>query len=107
FDLCVEFPAPSVDGVLAVADAYREVGMRAVVAPMVSDRTLYEALPGLIDTVPEPLRARVAAMRAMPVRTILDVSREIARRWPYDRTRLRPALGPTIPLHCSDELLRG
>ena len=106
FDLCVEFPGPSVEGTLAVADAYREVGMRAVVAPMVSDRTLYEALPGLIEAVPEPLRARAMAMRAAPARTILDVSREIARRWPYDRTRLRPALGPTIPLHCSDELLR-
>jgi 5-methylthioadenosine/S-adenosylhomocysteine deaminase len=107
FDLCVEFPAPSVDGVLAVADAYREVGMRAVVAPMVSDRTLYEALPGLIDAIPEPLRARAAAMRAAPGRAILDVCREVARRWPFDRAQLRPALGPTIPLHCSDELLEG
>jgi 5-methylthioadenosine/S-adenosylhomocysteine deaminase len=106
-DLCVEFPGPSVDGILAVAHAYGEVGMRAVVAPMVSDRTLYEAVPGLIDAVPEPLRGRVAAMRAAPARTILDVSREIARRWPFDRAQLRPALGPTIPLHCSDELLEG
>jgi guanine deaminase len=107
FDLFVEFPGPSVEGVLAVADAYREVGLRAVVAPMVSDRTLYEALPGLLDAFPEPLRARAAALAAAPARTVLETCREVARRWPFDRAGQRPALGPTIPLHCSDELLAG
>src|SRR5262245_46244687 len=40
FDLFVEVPAPTVEGVLAVADGYRLVGLRAVVAPMISDLTL-------------------------------------------------------------------
>jgi cytosine/adenosine deaminase-related metal-dependent hydrolase len=39
YDLFVEIPAPSREGLEAVASAYREVGMRAVVAPMLSVRT--------------------------------------------------------------------
>src|SRR5262249_1628179 len=57
YDLCVEFPAPSPEGLDAVADAYATVGMRAVVAPMMADRTLYEALPGLIESLPPPYRS--------------------------------------------------
>ncbi|HEY0911559.1 MAG TPA: amidohydrolase family protein, partial [Bradyrhizobium sp.] len=46
FDLTVEFPGPSREGISAVARAYRDAGMRAVVAPMIADRTIYQALPG-------------------------------------------------------------
>ena len=48
YDLFVEFPVPSVEGVFAVAEGYREVGLRAVVAPMISDRTC------LLYTSPSP-----------------------------------------------------
>jgi len=46
YDLFVEYPVPSREGMDAVASAYAEIGMRAVVAPMMADRTLYQALPG-------------------------------------------------------------
>jgi len=39
-------PAPTPEGVDAVGRAYADVGLRAVIAPMVADRTLYEAIPG-------------------------------------------------------------
>jgi len=39
FDLTVELPRPSHEGISAVARAYRDAGMRAVVAPMIADRT--------------------------------------------------------------------
>ncbi|MCI0546167.1 MAG: amidohydrolase family protein [Candidatus Rokubacteria bacterium] len=107
FDLFVEFPIPTADGVLAVAEGYREVGIRAVVAPMISDRTLYEAIPGLLDAFPEGERERLRRMQAAPTETSLAVCAEVLRRWPFDRARLRPGLGPTIPLHCSDALLTG
>lgn len=42
-DLFVEYPVPSTEGVDAVARAYRDVGMRAVIAPMMADHTLYQA----------------------------------------------------------------
>ena len=107
FDLFVEFPLPTVDGVFAVAEGYRDVGLRAVVAPMVSDRTLYAAIPGMLDAFPESERARLQALQAAPTQAVLAACTEVLRRWPFDRAQLRPGLGPTIPLHCSDELLTG
>jgi cytosine/adenosine deaminase-related metal-dependent hydrolase len=106
YDMFVEFPAPSLDGVHAVARAYSDVGMRAVVAPMMADRTFYQALPGLLDAIPAPARAAVEALRATPYETSLATCREVLKSWPFDRDRVRPALGPTIPMHCSDEFLR-
>src|SRR6478672_1245802 len=43
YDLFVEFPLPTEDGIAAVAEAYAQAGMRAVIAPMMADMTLYEA----------------------------------------------------------------
>ncbi len=50
YDLYYEFPMPTAEGLDAVAEAYAGVGMRAVVAPMVADKTVYEAIPGLYDS---------------------------------------------------------
>jgi 5-methylthioadenosine/S-adenosylhomocysteine deaminase len=106
YDLAVEFPGPSVEGVQAVARAYRDVGMRAVVAPMMADRTLYQALPGLLEALPAPLRREAEGIAAAPYETSIAVCRALLRDWPFDRDRVRPALAPTIPLHCSDEFLK-
>jgi 5-methylthioadenosine/S-adenosylhomocysteine deaminase len=106
YDLAVEYPQPSVEGMRAVAQAYMDVGMRAVVAPMMADRTLYQALPGLLEAVPEPLRAEAARLSTAPYETSIAVCEAILRDWPFDRERIRPAVAPTIPLHCSDEFMR-
>src|SRR3984885_14418653 len=62
FDLSVEFLGPSQEGISAVASAYRDAGMRAVVAPMIADRTIYQALPGLLEALPDNLRTQVAKL---------------------------------------------
>lgn len=49
FDLFVELPGPTVAGIPTVASAYHDAGLRAVVAPMITDQTIYQALPGLLD----------------------------------------------------------
>jgi 5-methylthioadenosine/S-adenosylhomocysteine deaminase len=105
FDLTAEFPEPSSDGIAAVARAYRDVGMRAVVAPMIADRTIYQALPGLLDALPESLRAQFASLGAAPGVKTFEACRDLLANWSFDRRFIRPALGPTIPLHCSDEFL--
>jgi guanine deaminase len=106
YDLFVEYPVPSQEGVYAVARAYRDVGMRAVVAPMMADRTLYEAYPGLAGSMPEHVQAQVRRLQAAPYEASIRACEEILKAWPFDRDVVRPALGPTIPLHCSDEFLR-
>ena len=49
YDLTAEFPLPMVEGLDACAQAYRDAGMRAVVAPMVAQYSFFEAIPGLLD----------------------------------------------------------
>lgn len=105
YDLFVEFPTPSREGIEAVGRAYDDVGMRAVVAPMMADKTLYQALPGLIDAMPENVRATLEKIQTAPYETSIEECRAILHSWPFDRDRLRPAIAPTIPLHCSDEFL--
>lgn len=105
YDLAVELPVPTAEGIRAVAQAYHEVGMRAVVAPMMADRTLYQALPGLLDALPGALRERARRLATAPYETSIQACKAFLAQWPFDRELVRPALAPTIPLHCSDDFL--
>jgi guanine deaminase len=106
YDLFFEFPLPSRDGIAALGQAYRDAGIRAVIAPMVADKMLYQAYPGLIDAVPEARRADVLAFKLAPYTATADAAENIYADWPFDRDWIRPAIAPTIPLHCSDDFLR-
>ena len=106
YDMTAEIPAPSVDGINSVARAYHDVGMRAVIAPMMADRSFYQAIPGLLDAFPEPLRERAEAVRTQPYDVSMATCKDILEGWAWDRDRLRPALGPTIPHHCTDDFIR-
>lgn len=107
YDMFFEFPQPSPEGLFAVGEAYRAVGVRAVLAPMVADKTFYGAYPELMETVPEPLRAEAMALRMAPAEASLASARAAFAAWPFDRDWIRPGIAPTIPLHCSDEFLKG
>lgn len=106
YDLFYEFPTPTVEGLEAVGRAYADAGMRAVVAPMMADRTVYEAIPGLLDALPPAARESVGRLAFPPWEASLEAARRALDAWKFDRTRIRPALAPTIPLHCSDPFLR-
>lgn len=107
YDLFFEWPVPSPDGMAAVASAYAELGMRAVVAPMVADRSFYEAIPGLAEAMPAALQDKVAALRLAPGETTLAAIRRAFDAWSVDRDLVRPAVAPTIPHHCSDGFILG
>jgi 5-methylthioadenosine/S-adenosylhomocysteine deaminase len=107
YDLVYEFPRPSQEGIEAVCRAYADAGMRAVVCPMVADRTLYDAVPGLAAAVEAAGQGPVTAFGLADTGSILATLEGILARWPWDRERLKPALAPTIPMHCSDELITG
>jgi guanine deaminase len=104
YDMFAEFPLPSAEGVEAVARAYAEAVMRGVIAPMMADRSFYEAIPGLAGALPEPLRTQALKARYAPHEESIRVCREILRSW-KGGSLVTPALGPTIPHHCSDEFL--
>src|SRR5262245_64016674 len=66
YDLTVEFPLPSVEGLEACGRAYAEAGMRAVLAPMVAEFSFYESYPGLIDALPPAAQKDVERLRLAP-----------------------------------------
>jgi guanine deaminase len=105
YDLFVEFPLPSLEGMTALGRAYQDAGMRAVVAPMMADRSIYQAIPGMLEALPESLRDEVARIVYRGGDENLAACRELLQRWPFDRDRVRPAVAPTIPLHCADDFM--
>jgi 5-methylthioadenosine/S-adenosylhomocysteine deaminase len=104
-DLFAEFPAPTLDGITAVAQAYADVGVRAVVAPMVADRTFYRAYPALLEEMPLDLRNEALSLVMGEGSLILDRVEAIASNWRFDHDRIRLGVAPSIPLHCSDAFL--
>ncbi|MBL8671997.1 MAG: amidohydrolase family protein, partial [Alphaproteobacteria bacterium] len=105
YDLFVEFPVPTPEGAVAVGEAFSSVGMRAVVAPMLADRSFYQAIPGLMDALPAQQRDAVGKFRYAPGEANLEACRQALKDWPLDRDHVRFAMAPTIPLHCADEFM--
>src|SRR5438094_3492404 len=101
YDLPLEFPAPTPEGLEAVGSAYAAVGLRAVVAPMVADRTFYEAIPGLMDVLPPALQQDVEKLRPAPWKTSVDNMRKELSEWRLDRDEFRLAVARAISANCS------
>jgi len=104
YDLVYEFPAPSVDGMKAVGQAYADIGIRAVVAPMFSDLSFYQAVPGLLEAMPADLRKQLERTPAAGLDPI-EVLEQLDRVWPFNRELVTLGLAPTIPMHCTDAYL--
>jgi guanine deaminase len=107
YDLTAMLPFPSLAGLHSVSQAYADAGMRAVIAPMVADRSFYQAIPGLLDAFPADLRPVAEAMQTAPGETTLAALREAAVSWSHPTDRLRLGIAPTIPLHCSEAFMVG
>lgn len=101
-DMFAEAPHPSREALEAVGHAYAEVGMRAVIAPMMSTRGLWQAIPGLYDALPEQLQTTVDGMVAGPGEVSAEICRDALHNWSHDRAQIKLALGPTIPHHCDE-----
>lgn len=105
YDLTYEFPAPSPEGTAAIAEAYRVVGQRALLAPMMADRTLYEALPGLLEAIPPDVRSSIDRVRRAGYEVNLRGMREVVRQWSDASGLVELGASPTVPLQCTDEFL--
>src|SRR6185295_17652558 len=100
-------PLASFEDLVAVGQAYIDAGMRAVLAPMLADITLYKAIPGLLEALPARQRDEMARSETAGADVILGAMERALRDWPLDRARVRLGVAPTIPLHCSDDLIVG
>lgn len=108
YDLFMGLPAPRPEDAEAIARAYSDAGMRAVIAPAVADMVFYDTVPDLMDLLPETLRRTVEAIRPAPTEGLLRLSEETVRRWHGAAGgRVRVAVAPTIPTQCTDAFLTG
>ena len=106
FDLVYEFPRPTKAGFAAAAQAYADAGMRAVLAPMVADQSLFQSIPGLAEALPADLRDTVGKFAlASGEQTIAAVEAIVAARAELPDS-ISVAIAPTIPHHCSERFLR-
>jgi 5-methylthioadenosine/S-adenosylhomocysteine deaminase len=105
-DMFAEFPLPSRDGLEAAGQAYMDVGIRAMIAPMMATRSFYQAIPGLLDALPGPLQVKVGRMQPGSGPDAIAVCRDALQHWPHDRERVKLGLGPTIPHHCDGDFWR-
>lgn len=107
YDLFVQIPTPDTEALEAVARGYADAGVRVVLAPLMADRTFYEAVPGLLDALPSEAASKVRKRGPRPPDSQLAVLRKWLHDWPHDRDWIRPALAPTIPTHCTRAFLEG
>lgn len=108
YDLFTALPLMTQESAEAVIQAYADVGLRAVLAPSMSDLVFYRAVPGLIDLLPPDLRNSVEAIQAAPTVHMLRITEEVIRRWDgAAEGRIRMATAPSVPGECSEEYLSG
>jgi len=105
FDLVYEFPLPTLAGFRAAAEACADAGMKAVLAPMVADRTLFAAIPGLLDALPADLRSALTSFDLGSGDATLAAIEEIIAARDSLPDGIEIAIAPTIPHHCSEEFL--
>ncbi|MGY4709161.1 amidohydrolase family protein [Mycolicibacterium sp. CBM1] len=99
FDLLAQTGGPDPAGCYAAARGYARAGLRTVLAPMVADRTVHEAIStiGACCGIPPP---------GPPTADILTACTAYVEDFPA-LGDVTPALAPTIPAHCSPELTVG
>jgi 5-methylthioadenosine/S-adenosylhomocysteine deaminase len=106
FDLVYEFPRPTPAGFAAVARAYADAGMRAVLAPMIADKTLFQAIPGLLDALPADLRETLEGLGLSAGDETISAVEDIVSSRAKLPDGISVAIAPTIPHHCSERFLQ-
>lgn len=108
YDLYMAVPVPDEEVLEPVVEAYRDVGLRVVLAPSLADGPFHRMMPGLLDVVPDDAARRLQRLAAVPARRSLKLAESAVRRFNGAASgRIQMAVSPTIPGLCSDELLRG
>lgn len=97
-------PALSEDGLAASARAHLDAGIRAALAPVVSDLTLAATIPVELADLPADLIETAMAPRQPPTEQ-LRICEAFMQQWGDRTPRLRVLVGPSAPQRCSDQLL--
>lgn len=99
---CMDHLAQGFAGLDAVMRAYDDIGIRATLAPMISDKTYFETLPVDQTLVPPELKSG----SRQSIHALLETTTALLRKWQGRGDRLGVAFGPSGPQRCTDDLLR-
>lgn len=100
---CLDQLSQSAEGLEAALQAYADVGIRACVVPMITDRTYYQTLPVFQHLYPRSEQTAKAAAAA----DLIDMNLALIREWNGRDGRISVGFGPSGPQRSSEELLRG
>ncbi len=92
-------PNQELETVAALVKGYREVGIRALIAPLIQDQPFVAGLPGG-NALPQSAYPRSTA-------EILAMMEQIIQQFHRPETGISIAVGPTGFHRCSDQLLEG
>jgi cytosine/adenosine deaminase-related metal-dependent hydrolase len=96
---------PSAENVEAALEAYRDIGIRAVVAPMYEDRMYLDSLPIDQHALPQEVRSRWRSTRRPPPEHYFALMEHLIKRWHGKHARLGVMLGVDGPQRCTTRLL--
>lgn len=85
--------------------AYREAGLRAVIAPMISDKKSYEALPYELAPIPADTRAAVDARPVRSTAEAIALNEEAISKWNGCGGHIHVVVAPSGPQRSTDDLL--
>lgn len=99
-------PDIDIDALDAVASAWRDSGMRAVIAPIVSDLPIIETMPFDKDDLTGLDLSAYGGRKPMPAAEQIAIVEAFYQKWHgAGDGRISVAIGPSGPQRCSSDLL--
>jgi 5-methylthioadenosine/S-adenosylhomocysteine deaminase len=89
----------------AVYQAYRDIGIRALVGFTLFDRPFFRAMPYVDEEFPPELLAKLDATKATPPAEYLDYANDLATRFNPATHRVGYLATPSAPQRCTPEFL--
>jgi 5-methylthioadenosine/S-adenosylhomocysteine deaminase len=87
------------------ASAYRDIGMRAVIAPILADRPVAETLPLSPADIGDDDISAWGRRQPLPAAEQIAVAERFLARWHGAEGRIHGAVGPSAPQRCTDAML--
>jgi 5-methylthioadenosine/S-adenosylhomocysteine deaminase len=98
-------PFNTLENVQAVMQAYRDVGLRALVSASVFDQPAYLSVPYVDELLPQTIRDQMDQAKQFTPRGWVSFLRECLRAWNQPEELTRFILAPSAPQRCTDDLL--
>lgn len=100
--------SPQLDPVIvnAAFQAYRDIGIRAMVGLTLFDKPFYRALPFVDEEFPNELLVELDQVKTSPASETLEFVKSLARQHHPSSARVAAILAPSAPQRCTDIFLQ-